>query len=154
MYISATVSAFLDTAKTESSVLFSPYKALGAWNLRTYFYPGPISPGSKITDLRHNYLERKKKKEKKKYNLGSQPRRETLTRDDPDGDVHVVDLLGEGGSNHSRADEQPSCHHYQPMSKAVTQDCGKGRCRGGKGQKGACECGLRCWLRCGLEGVM
>lgn len=69
MYISATVSAFLDTAKTESSVLFSPYKALGAWNLRTYFYPGPISPGSKITDLRHNYLERKKKKRKRRNTI-------------------------------------------------------------------------------------
>lgn len=70
MYISATVSAFLDTAKTESSVLFSPYKALGAWNLRTYFYPGPISPGSKITDLRHNYLEKKKKKGKEEIQFG------------------------------------------------------------------------------------
>lgn len=55
---------------------------------------------------------------------------EALTRDDPYGDVHVVDPLGEGGSNHPHADKQPACHHHQPMSEAVAQDCGEWSCEG------------------------
>jgi hypothetical protein len=68
---------------------------------------------------------------------------EALTRDYPYGDVHVVDPLGEGGGDHSQADEQPACHHHQPMSEAVAQDCGEGSCEG-KGQRKTFDLGFLC----------
>ena len=55
---------------------------------------------------------------------------ETLTRDDADGDVHVVDLLREGGRHHARADQQAAQHHHQAVSKPAAQDRGERGCRG------------------------
>ena len=63
--------------------------------------------------------------------LDTVPARETLTRDDANGDVHVVDLLREGGRHHARADQHAAQHHHQAVSKPAAQDRGDGRCRGG-----------------------
>ena len=55
---------------------------------------------------------------------------ETLTRDDADGDVHVVDLLREGSRHHARADQQAAQHHHQAVSEPAAQDRGERGCRG------------------------
>lgn len=55
---------------------------------------------------------------------------EVLTRDDADGDVHVVDLLGEGGRHHACADQQAAQHHHRAVSKPAAQDRGERGCRG------------------------
>ena len=53
---------------------------------------------------------------------------EALTRDDANGKVHVVNFLWKGSCHHSRANQQPSGHHHQTVSKTGAQDRGEGSC--------------------------
>lgn len=46
-------------------------------------------------------------------------RRGELTRNDADGDVHVNNTVGKGGGDHAGADQHPSSHHDEAVTKAV-----------------------------------
>ena len=49
-----------------------------------------------------------------------------ITWDNPNGNVHLVDGIGEGGGDGSQADEEASDHHHWTIAEAVAQQRGQG----------------------------